>query len=39
MVHQLMEQCLDEILELERWDRAKLEVPVVTGQLKGGEEV
>jgi hypothetical protein len=25
--HQLMEQCLDEILELERWDKSKLEMP------------
>ena len=25
--HQLMEQCLDEILDLEGWDRAKLEMP------------
>ncbi len=26
--HQLMEQCLDEILDLEGWDRTKLEMPV-----------
>jgi len=26
--HQLMEQCLDEILDLEGWDRATLEMPV-----------
>ncbi len=26
--HQLMEQCLDEILDMEGWDRAKLEMPV-----------
>ncbi len=26
--HQLMEQCLDEILDLEGWDRASLEMPV-----------
>jgi hypothetical protein len=25
--HQLMEQCLDEILDLEGWDRTKLEMP------------
>lgn len=25
--HQLMEQCLDEVLELEGWDRSKLEMP------------
>ncbi len=25
--HQLMEQCLEEILDLEGWDRAKLEMP------------
>lgn len=25
--HQLMEQCLDDILELEGWDRAKMEMP------------
>lgn len=25
--HQLMEQCLDEILDMEGWDRAKLEMP------------
>jgi hypothetical protein len=28
--HQLMEQCLDEILDLEGWDRSKLEMPVTT---------
>lgn len=26
--HQLMEQCLDEVLDLEGWDRAKMEMPV-----------
>ena len=26
--HKLMEQCLDEILDMEGWDRAKLEMPV-----------
>ena len=26
--HQLMEQCLDEILDMEGWDRTKLEMPV-----------
>ena len=26
--HQLMEQCLDEILDMEGWDRATLEMPV-----------
>jgi hypothetical protein len=25
--HQLMEQCLDEILDMEGWDRTKLEMP------------
>jgi hypothetical protein len=25
--HKLMEQCLDEILDMEGWDRAKLEMP------------
>jgi hypothetical protein len=25
--HQLMEQCLDEILDLEGWDKTKLEMP------------
>lgn len=25
--HQLMEQCLDEVLDLEGWDRAKMEIP------------
>ncbi len=25
--HRIMEQCLDEILELEGWDRTKLEMP------------
>ncbi|MEQ1559244.1 MAG: hypothetical protein ABL933_09975 [Methyloglobulus sp.] len=25
--HQLMEDCLDEILELEGWDKTKLEMP------------
>ncbi len=25
--HQLMEQCLDEILDMEGWDRNKLEMP------------
>jgi hypothetical protein len=25
--HHLMEQCLDEILDMEGWDRAKLEMP------------
>jgi uncharacterized protein (UPF0335 family) len=28
--HQLMEQCLDEILDLEGWDRSKLEMPTTT---------
>ena len=26
--HQLMEKCLDEILDLEGWDRTKMEMPV-----------
>ena len=25
--HQIMEQCLDDILDLEGWDRTKLEMP------------
>lgn len=25
--HQIMEQCLDEILDLEGWDRGKLQMP------------
>ena len=25
--HQIMEQCLDEILDLEGWDRTKMEMP------------
>jgi hypothetical protein len=25
--HQLMEQCLDEILDLEGWDKTKMEMP------------
>jgi hypothetical protein len=25
--HQLMEQCLDEILDMEGWDKTKLEMP------------
>ena len=25
--HQLMEQCLDEVLDLESWDRDRLEMP------------
>jgi hypothetical protein len=25
--HQLMEQCLDDILDLEGWDRTKMEMP------------
>ena len=31
--HQLMEQCLDEILDMEGWDRTKLEMPI-TGTRK-----
>ena len=31
--HQLMEQCLDEILDMEGWDRNKLEMPT-TGTRK-----
>lgn len=26
--HQLMEQCLDDVLDMEGWDRAKLEMPI-----------
>jgi hypothetical protein len=26
--HQLMEQCLEEVLDMEGWDKAKLEMPV-----------
>ena len=25
--HELMEQCLDEVLDLEGWDRTKMEMP------------
>jgi hypothetical protein len=32
--HQLMEQCLDEILDLEGWDRDKLEMPVGLRSLR-----
>jgi hypothetical protein len=28
--HHLMEQCLDEILDLEGWDRTNLEMPTTT---------
>lgn len=28
--HQLMEHCLDEILDLEGWDKTKLEMPTTT---------
>jgi len=28
--HQLMEKCLDEVLELEGWDRIKLVMPITT---------
>ncbi len=28
--HKLMEQCLDEILDMEGWDKEKLEMPVGT---------
>ena len=31
--HQLMEQCLDDILDMEGWDRTKLEMPT-TGTRK-----
>jgi hypothetical protein len=31
--HQIMEQCLDEILELEGWDKTKLEMPKGIRQL------
>ena len=26
--HQLMEQCLDDVLDMEGWDRTKLEMPM-----------
>lgn len=32
--HQLMETCLDDILELEGWDKTKLEMPANIRQLK-----
>jgi ABC-type uncharacterized transport system ATPase subunit len=32
--HQLMEQCLDEILDLEGWDRRKLAMPAVGNRKK-----
>lgn len=28
LAHQIMERCLDEILDLEGWDRTKMEMPV-----------
>jgi hypothetical protein len=28
--HQLMEKCLDEVLDLEGWDRTKLVMPITT---------
>ena len=28
--HQLMEQCLDDVLEMEGWDKTKLEMPTTT---------
>jgi hypothetical protein len=31
--HQLMEQCLDDILDMEGWDRTKLKMPT-TGTRK-----
>ena len=27
LAHQVMEQCLDDILDLEGWDRSKMEMP------------
>ena len=35
--HQLMEQCLDDVLDMEGWDRNKLEMPT-TGTRKRIEE-
>jgi hypothetical protein len=32
--HSLMEQCLDEILDLEGWDRNKMEMPAGIRKLK-----
>jgi hypothetical protein len=32
--HQLMEQCLDEILDLEGWDRTNMEMPAGIRQRK-----
>ncbi|WP_459991425.1 hypothetical protein [Methylosoma difficile] len=34
--HQLMEQCLDEILDMEGWDRSKMEMPAGLRTLKEG---
>lgn len=33
--HKLMEQCLDEVLDMEGWDRTKLEMPAGIRKLKG----
>ncbi|MGZ8227833.1 MAG: hypothetical protein ACXW0Q_12560 [Methylovulum sp.] len=35
--HQLIEQCLDDVLDMEGWDRTKLEMPT-TGNRKRIEE-
>ncbi len=32
--HAIMEQCLDEILDLEGWDRTKMEMPAGLRKLK-----
>jgi hypothetical protein len=34
--HQLMEQCLDDVLELEGWDKAKLVMPEGIRKRKDG---
>jgi hypothetical protein len=36
--HQLMEQCLDDVLDMEGWDRTKLEMPT-TGTRKRIEKI
>jgi hypothetical protein len=34
--HQLMEQCLDEILDMEGWDKTKLKMPAGIRKFKDG---
>ena len=32
--HQLMEQCLDDILDMEGWDRSKMEMPTTRARKR-----